>query len=55
MDLEHRAAHEVRASGRKLTGYVARFDTEARIGAFTKRSRPERSALRCRLAGTSWH
>lgn len=35
-DLERRAAQEVRASGRSLTGYVARFDNEARIGSFTE-------------------
>lgn len=35
-DIERRAALDVKASGRKLTGYVARFDTEARIGSFTE-------------------
>ena len=35
-DLERRAAAGVTASGRKLTGYVARFGTEARIGSFTE-------------------
>lgn len=46
-NLEHRAAQEVRASGRKLTGYVARFDNEARIGAFTEVIR--RGAFRASL------
>lgn len=35
-DHERRAVGGVSAAGRKLTGYVARFDTEARIGAFTE-------------------
>lgn len=35
-NVEHRAAQDVRASGRKLTGYVARFNSEARIGSFTE-------------------
>lgn len=35
-DIERRAAQEVKASGRKLTGYVARFDKEARIGSFVE-------------------
>jgi HK97 family phage prohead protease len=46
-DLERRAAQEVRASGRKLTGYVARFDNEARIGTFTEVIR--RGAFRASL------
>lgn len=46
-DLEHRVAQEVRASGRKLTGYVARFDSEARIGSFTEVIR--RGAFRASL------
>lgn len=35
-DIERRAVGSVTAAGRRLTGYVARFDTEARIGAFTE-------------------
>lgn len=46
-DLERRAAQDVRASGRKLTGYVARFDSEARIGTFTEVIR--RGAFRASL------
>lgn len=46
-DIERRAAQEVRASGRKLTGYVARFDSEARIGSFTEVIR--RGAFRASL------
>ena len=34
--MERRAVHEVRADGRRLVGYAARFDTEARIGDFTE-------------------
>lgn len=45
--VERRAAQEVRASGRKLTGYVARFDSEARIGSFTEVIR--RGAFRASL------
>lgn len=47
MDMEQRFAQEVRASGRKLTGYVARFDNEARIGGFTEVIR--RGAFRASL------
>ena len=39
-DLERRASAGVTASGRKLTGYIARFDTEARIGSFTETIKP---------------
>lgn len=46
--IEHRTAQEVRASGRKLVGYVARFDSEARIGSFTEVIR--RGAFRASLA-----
>lgn len=46
-DLERRAALEVRASGRKLSGYVARFDSEARIGSFREVIR--RGAFRASL------
>lgn len=45
--LERRAAQEVRASGRKLSGYVARFDNEACIGSFTEVIR--RGAFRASL------
>lgn len=47
-DLERRAVAGVTASGRKLTGYVARFGTEARIGAFTETIKP--GAFRASLA-----
>lgn len=47
-DLERRAAAELRASGRRLVGYVARFDTEARIGSFTETIKP--GAFRASLA-----
>lgn len=33
---EVRAAAELRASGRRLVGYVARWDSPARIGTFTE-------------------
>lgn len=46
-DIERRAALDVKASGRKLTGYVARFDSEARIGSFTEVIR--RGAFRASL------
>lgn len=36
MEMEQRFAHEVRATGRSLSGYVARFDNETRIGGFTE-------------------
>lgn len=39
-DLERRASAGVTASGRKLSGYIARFDTEARIGTFTETIKP---------------
>lgn len=35
-NLERRAAQGVSVAGRSLTGYVARFGTEARIGSFTE-------------------
>ncbi|AER56928.1 phage prohead protease, HK97 family protein [Pseudoxanthomonas spadix BD-a59] len=38
--IEQRFAHEVRASGRTLSGYVARFGTEARIGSFVEVIKP---------------
>lgn len=47
-NLERRASAGVTASGRKLTGYVARFDTEARIGQFTETIKP--GAFRASLA-----
>lgn len=46
-DIERRAALDVKASGRKLTGYVARFDNEARIGSFSEVIR--RGAFRASL------
>ena len=36
MNIEHRAITELRAAGRKLEGYAARFNVEARIGTFTE-------------------
>ncbi len=39
-DLERRASAGVTASGRKLSGYIARFDTEARIGSFVETIKP---------------
>jgi hypothetical protein len=36
MDIERRIATELRAAGRKLSGYAATFDTEARIANFTE-------------------
>lgn len=39
-DLERRASAGVTASGRKLTGYVARFDTRAQIGTFSETIKP---------------
>ena len=45
--IERRAALDVKASGRKLVGYVARFDSEARIGSFTEVIR--RGAFRASL------
>lgn len=38
--MEKRQAAEVRVAGRKLTGYAARFNTEARIGHFSEVIRP---------------
>lgn len=35
-ELERRAAAELRASGRRLIGYVARWDSPARIGSFVE-------------------
>lgn len=49
MDIEHRAAAEVRASGRKLEGYAAIFGQEARIAGFTETIRP--GAFKDSLAG----
>lgn len=40
MDLERRVATELRAAGRKLSGYAATFGTEARIADFTEVIRP---------------
>lgn len=36
MNIERRAITELRAAGRKLEGYAARFNVEARIGTFTE-------------------
>lgn len=36
MNIERRAITELRAAGRKLEGYAARFGIEARIGTFTE-------------------
>ena len=47
-DVERRASAGVTASGRKLTGYIARFNTEARIGSFTETIKP--GAFRASLA-----
>ena len=47
-DIERRASAGVTASGRKLTGYIARFDTEARIGSFTETIKP--GAFRASIA-----
>lgn len=47
-NVERRASAGVKASGRKLTGYIARFDTEARIGTFTETIKP--GAFRASLA-----
>ncbi|MBI0432809.1 HK97 family phage prohead protease [Roseomonas sp. KE0001] len=38
--LEHRAAVELRASGRRLEGYAACFDAPAQIGGFVEVIRP---------------
>ena len=46
---ERRAALEIRAAGRRLEGYAAVFDAEARIGAFRETIRP--GAFRAALAG----
>lgn len=35
-DIERRAVAELRTSGRRLAGYAATFDTEARIGSFVE-------------------
>jgi HK97 family phage prohead protease len=41
MDMERRAAPlELRAAGRRLEGYAALFETEARIGGFTETIAP---------------
>lgn len=45
---EVRAAAELRASGRRLVGYVATFNTEATIGTFTETIKP--GAFRASLA-----
>lgn len=40
MDMEKRIATEVRADGRKLTGYAATFNNETRIADFTETIAP---------------
>lgn len=47
-DIERRQAAELRASGRKLVGYVAKFDSETRIGSF--REKIARGAFTASLA-----
>lgn len=47
--LERRQATELRASGRKLEGYAATFNSEARIGSFVETIAP--GAFRAALAG----
>ena len=47
-ELERRAATGVTASGRKLTGFIARFNSEARIGSFRETIKP--GAFRASLA-----
>ena len=47
--LERRAVTELRASGRKLEGYAALFDSEARIGSFVETIAP--GAFRSALTG----
>lgn len=46
-NMEHRTATGVTVSGRKLAGYIARFDSETRIGSFTEVVR--RGAFRASL------
>ena len=36
-DIERRQAAELRASGRKLVGYVAKFGSETRVGSFREK------------------
>lgn len=47
--IEMRAFQEVRATGRRLEGYAAKFDSPARIGSFTETIAP--GAFRSALAG----
>lgn len=47
--LERRQATELRASGRKLEGYAATFNTDARIGTFVETILP--GAFRAALSG----
>ena len=49
--IERRGAVGVTASGRSLTGYVATFGTEARIGGFTESIAP--GAFTATLRGDS--
>ena len=39
-DIERRASAEIRFSGRKLTGYAVRFNSETRIGSFRETVAP---------------
>lgn len=48
--MERRILHEVRAQGRKLAGYVARFNQKATIGSFSEVIQP--GAFRGSLAGS---
>lgn len=47
--LERRQATELRSSGRRLEGYAATFNSEARIGSFVETIQP--GAFRSALAG----
>lgn len=48
---ERRFAGELRAAGRKLTGYAATFGTEAKIGGFTEIIAPGAFAASLRAGG----
>src|SRR3546814_20887286 len=39
-DMEHRSFIEVRAQGRRIDGYTATFDSEARLGGFVETIAP---------------
>ena len=47
--VERRTAPELRAAGRRLTGYAAVYDTPAKVGSFTETV--GRAAFRASLAG----